>query len=232
MSITKAPLYEQVARLGKALSSPKRLELIELLCQGEKTVEVLADQAGIGVKLTSAHLKELRQARLVDTRKDGKHVHYRLASPGVAALWVSLRSAAHERLVELQVALATLVREVPPLHDMDRKALWRAARAGEVIVIDVRPTEEYDAAHLPHARSLPLAELRRRLNELSPQQPVVAYCRGPFCLFARDAVALLRQHGFQAEVLSDGVAEWRAQGLPIATTANGRSARPPAPRMP
>lgn len=215
MNADKAPLYEQVARIGKALSSPKRLELIELLCQGEKSVEVLAEQAGIGVKLVSAHLKELRQAHLVHTRKDGKYVLYRLAAPDVADLWVSLRTTAQHHLAELQVALASLLRNDHPLQDMDRAALLRASRAGDVVVLDVRPAEEFSAGHLPHARSLPLAELKRRLHELNPEQPIVAYCRGPFCLLARDAVALLRRQGFQAHVLHDGVAEWRAHGLPV-----------------
>ncbi|EYS86907.1 ArsR family transcriptional regulator [Cupriavidus sp. SK-4] len=211
----KNHLYEQVARIGKAVASPKRLELIELLCQGEKTVEVLADQAAISVKLASAHLKELREARLAETRKDGKYVVYRLASTGVADLWVTLRSAAEERLVELQVALATIVEHGDDLKGFDRSAILRKARAGEVLVLDVRPADEFTAAHLPHARSLPLGELKKRLAEIPKDMPVVAYCRGPFCLMAKDAVELLRSNGYYAFHLTDGVAEWRAHGLPI-----------------
>jgi rhodanese-related sulfurtransferase len=219
MRPVKDHLYAQVARIGKALSSPKRLELIELLCQGEKPVELLAEQADLSVKLASAHLKELRLARLVDTRKEGKYVHYRLAAPSVASLWVALRGEAEERLVELQVALAGLVRHEADLQGMDRKTILKAARQGEVLMLDVRPADEFAVAHLPHARSMPLAELKKRLGELPKDLPVVAYCRGPFCLFAQDAVALLRRHGYQAHHLSDGVAEWRARGLPVATGA-------------
>ena len=215
MSQIKDFLYEQVARIGKAVASPKRLQLIELLCQGEKSVEVLAAQAEISVKLASAHLKELRLARLVETRKEGKYVLYRLASPSVAELWVTLRSEAEERLVELQVALANIVEHREELKGFDRRALLKKAAAGEVLVLDVRPADEFATAHLPHARSLPIDELKKRLSELPKDTPVVAYCRGPFCLMAKDAVALLRQRGFRAFHLSDGVAEWRALGLPI-----------------
>lgn len=215
MRETKTLLYEQVARIGKAVASPKRLELIELLCQGEKAVELLATQADISVKLASAHLRELRLARLVETRKDGKYVLYRLASTGVADLWVSLRAAAEDRLVELQVALAQLAEQGDPLQGLDRAALLGKAARGEVLVLDVRPADEFAEGHLPHARSLPVAELKKRLAELPQGTPVVAYCRGPFCLMARDAVALLRQRGYRAQHLRDGVAEWRARGLPI-----------------
>ena len=211
----KNHLYEQVARIGKAVASPKRLELIELLCQGEKTVEALAAQAEISVKLTSAHLKELRLARLAETRKDGKYVLYRLASTSVADLWVSLRTEAEERLVELQVALASIVDHGDDLEGFDRAAILKKAKAGEVLVLDVRPEDEFAAAHLPHARSLPVDELRKRLAEIPKGVPVVAYCRGPFCLMAKDAVELLRKKGYRAFHLTDGVAEWRAHGLPI-----------------
>lgn len=214
MTPGKNHLYEQVARVGKALASPKRLELIDLLCQGEKPVEALAAEAGISLKLASAHLRELRLAQLVETRKDGKYVQYRLAGPGVADLWVKLRSEAEERLVELQLALASLA-EQDGLEELDRTAILRKAKAGEVVVLDVRPGDEFASAHLPHARSLPVDELRKRLSELPKNLPVVAYCRGPFCVMARDAVELLRRKGYRAFHLSDGVAEWRARGLPI-----------------
>lgn len=148
----KDHLYEQVARIGKVLASPKRLELIELLCQGEKTVEVLAAQAEISVKLASAHLKEMRLARLALTRKEGKYVVYRLASTGVADLWVSLRAEAEERLVELQMALASLVAHDDGLEGLDRAAILKKAKTGEVLVLDVRPEEEFATAHLPYAR--------------------------------------------------------------------------------
>lgn len=208
-------LYEQVSRIGKALASPKRLELIELLCQCEKSVETLAREADISVKLTSAHLKTLREARFVEARKDGKRVHYRLADTSIADLWVTLRGVAEERLVDLQMALRTLLVAGTVLESVDRAAILRRASEGETIVIDVRPEVEYVAGHLPYARSLPLAELKKRLQQLPKDKPVVAYCRGPFCMMAKDAVVLLKKHGYRASRLEDGIAEWRARGLPI-----------------
>ena len=215
MGDMKNLLYEQVSRLSKALASPKRLELIELLCQCEKSVETLARETGMSVKLASAHLRALRAGQLVETRKDGKYVLYRLADPSVADRWVSLRSVAEERLVDLQMALRSLLEARAALVGIDRKAILRQAQHGEVIVIDVRPEEEFAAGHLPFARSLPLAELKKRLKQLPKDKPVVAYCRGPFCLMAQDAVALLQKQGYRAQHLEDGVAEWRARGLPI-----------------
>jgi rhodanese-related sulfurtransferase/DNA-binding transcriptional ArsR family regulator len=215
MREVKDRLYEQVSRIGKALASPKRLELVELLCQGEKTVEALAQQADISVKLASAHLKELRAARLVSSRKDGRYVIYRLSDPGVAELWVSLRAAAEERLVELQMALRSLVTAGTELVGVDRNVILKQAREGAVVVIDVRPGEEFEAGHLPYARSLPLSELKKRLKELPKDKPLVAYCRGPFCMMANEAVALLLKQGYWAFKLDDGVAEWRAKGLPV-----------------
>ena len=208
-------LYEQVARVGKALSSAKRLELIEVLGQGEKSVEELARAAEISVKLASAHLKALRGARLVEPRRAGKRVHYRLADPAVAELWVALRSLAEEQLVELQVAMRELVSHPAELHPVRGRELLAQAKRGEVLVIDVRPEAEFRAAHLPFARSLPVGELKSRLGELPRGKPVVAYCRGPFCLMAKDAVALLQKNRIKAARLEDGVAEWRARGLPL-----------------
>jgi len=204
----KDMLYEQVARVGKVLSSPKRLELIELLCQGEKTVETLAQEAEISLKLASAHLRELRSASLVETERDGKHIRYRLASPAVAELWVHVHSLAEARLTELQQALRNLAGEAHSLSASDRDSLLKAARKGEVVVLDVRPAAEYLTAHLPYARSIPISELRQRLAELPRDRDIVAYCRGPYCLMAHDAVALLKQQGYSAVHMKDGVAEW------------------------
>ena len=217
MRQVKNALYEQVARLAKALASPKRLELLELLCQGEKPVESLAALADISVKLASAHLRELRLACLVETRKDGKYVLYRLASTGVADLWVLLREQAEERLAELRAVVASVVEHPAQLQGMDRRAILARAAAGEVVILDVRPPDEYEAGHLPHALSLPVRELKKRLGELPKDVPVVAYCRGPFCFMAQDAVKLLRSRGYQALHLADGVAAWRARGLPVET---------------
>lgn len=201
-------LYEQVARVGKVFSSPKRLELIELLCQGEKTVETLAREASISVKLTSSHLRELRMAHLVETERQGKNIYYRLADRSVADLWVQVHTLAEERLIELQLALQKIATQPDDLVPSDRDGLMKAARKGEVVVLDVRPTEEYLSAHLPFARSIPLEELRQRLSELPKDRSIVAYCRGPYCLMAADAVALLRQEGYSAIHLREGVAEW------------------------
>jgi rhodanese-related sulfurtransferase len=211
----KDVLFEQVARLARAVGSPKRLELIELLCQSEKSVEELARQAQISVKLASAHLKHLKATRLVDSRRDGKYMLYRLADESVATLWVDLRALAEERMLELQLGLRELAAAGGSLEQLDRKTVLRKARKGEIFVIDVRPAEEYQAAHLPYARSLPLAELRRRLHEVPKSRPVVAYCRGPFCVMAGKAVALLRKQGYRALRFEDGVAEWRRNGLPV-----------------
>jgi rhodanese-related sulfurtransferase len=197
----KDGFYAQVARIGKAVCSPKRLELLELLCQDEKPVETLAKQASISVKLASAHLKELRLAHLVETRKDGKSVYYRLASEAVADFWVAIRALAEDRLLELRVALSGLSEHAHELQPMSREELLRPS--------------EFEAGHLPHARSMPLEELKKRLADLPRDKPVVAYCRGPFCLMAVEAVDLLRQEGFTALRLEDGVAEWRAHGLPV-----------------
>lgn len=205
-------LYEQVARIGKVFSSPKRLELIELLCQGEKTVEMLANEASIGVKLASAHLRELRMAHLVQTERQGKNIYYRLADKAVADLWVQIHTLAEERLIELQLALQKIATQPNDLVPSDRESLLKAARKGEVVVLDVRPSEEYLNAHLPFARSIPLEELRQRLGELPKDRAIVAYCRGPYCLLAVDAVALLQQEGYSAVHLREGVAEWAVTG--------------------
>lgn len=211
----KDVLYAQVARIGKAASSPKRLELIELLAQGEKPVERLAAEAGISLKLASAHLKELRQANLVESRKEGKNVYYRLTGEAVADFWVALRSLAEDRLLELRAALAKLSEHVHELTPMSREEILELAKRGEVVVLDVRPETEFAAGHLPYAQSMPVSEVQKRLAELPRDKPVVAYCRGPFCLMAKEAVELLKKEGFKAIRLEDGVAEWRARGLPV-----------------
>jgi len=205
----KDHLYEQVARIGKVFSSPKRLELIELLCQGEKSVETLAREASLSVKLASSHLRELRMAQLVETERQGKNICYRLVDKSVADLWVQIHTLAEERLIELQLALQKIATKSEELVANDRASLMKAARRGEVVVLDVRPAEEYLAAHIPFARSIPLEELRQRLDELPKDRSIVAYCRGPYCLMAVDAVALLKLEGYSAIHLRDGVAEWK-----------------------
>ena len=211
----KNVLYELVARIAKAVASPKRLELLELLCQAPKSVETLAREADITVNLASAHLRELRVSRLVETERQGKNVIYRLASPDIARFWVALRVLAEDRLFELQEAMRQLGTSDGAWRGENRDALLRKARKGEVVVLDVRPRNEYDQQHLPFARSLPLAELRARLSELPKGKPIVAYCRGPFCLMSDEAVKLLAKRGFRVSKLADGVSEWLAAGLPL-----------------
>ncbi|MGE0674757.1 MAG: ArsR/SmtB family transcription factor [Methylibium sp.] len=208
-------LYEQVARVGKALASPKRLEILEMLAQGEKAVETVAAEVAIDVKLASAHLKALKEARLVQVRRDGKRMIYRLSGHDVAQLGVTLREVAEEHLVELRLALQQMMAEPDRLAQVGRKELLAQARRGEVVVLDVRPPEEFDTAHLPYARSVPLSELAHRLAELPRDVEIVAYCRGPFCLMSDEAVKLLRAHGYRARKTFDGVSEWQAAGLPV-----------------
>lgn len=211
-------LYEQVARVGKALSSPKRLEILEMLAQGEKAVETISTEVAIDNKLASAHLKALKEARLVQTRREGKRIFYSLTGSDVAQLGVTLRQVAEEHLVELRMALQQMMSEPDRMVSVGRKELMAQAKRGEVIVLDVRPQSEYDTAHLPHARSLPLPELAQRLAELARDVEIVAYCRGPFCLMSDEAVKLLQAQGYRARKTFDGVSEWRAAGLPIEKT--------------
>ena len=209
-------LYEQVSRVGKALSSPKRLEILEMLAQGEKAVETITAEVGIDNKLASAHLKALKEARLVQTRRDGKRIYYKLSGNDVAQLGVVLRQVAEEHLVELQMAVQKMVADPDHMVSVGRKELMAQAKRGEVIVLDVRPQNEFDTAHLPHARSMPLSELAQRIAELPRDVDIVAYCRGPFCLMSDEAVKLLQASGLRARKTSDGISEWRAAGLPLA----------------
>lgn len=212
---TNRVLYEQVARIGKAMSSPKRLELLELLAQGEKTVETLAAELAIDLRLASAHLKALKEARLVASRRDGRFVIHRLTGDDVARLCVSLREVAEAHLLELREALGQMQADPAQLSGIDRETLLEQARRGEIVVIDVRPPDEFAAAHLPFARSMPLAELESRLAELPLDREIVAYCRGPFCLLSDEAVRVLGARGYRVRKISDGVSEWQAAGMPL-----------------
>lgn len=212
----KDALYEQVARVGRALASPKRLEILEMLAQGEKAVDAVAREVAIDVKLASAHLRALKAAQLVQSRRDGKRILYRTSGPDVPQLCVSMRHVAEEHVVELQLALRRMMADPGRLVQVDRRELLAQAKRGDVIVLDVRPAEEFAAAHLPYARSLPLSELGHRLAELPRDLAIVAYCRGPFCLMSDEAVKLLREHGFRARKTPDGVTDWAAAGMPLA----------------
>jgi rhodanese-related sulfurtransferase/DNA-binding transcriptional ArsR family regulator len=209
------PLFQQLARIGHALGSGPRLALLDLLRQAPRTVESLAQEAGLSLANASQHLRVLRQARLVEAEKRGIFVTYRVADQAVDDFYGALRGLAESRLAEVQLIARAFVQKRGSLEAIDRQRLLQRVRAGEVTVLDVRPAEEYRAAHIKGAVSVPLRELASRLSGLPKERDVVAYCRGPYCVLAPEAVALLRSRGFRAVVLGDGVAEWRAQGLPV-----------------
>lgn len=215
----KETVYEQLAAVGKALASPRRLELLDLLAQGERGVEALAAAAGLGMTNTSAHLQVLARARLVATRKRGTRVLYRLADDQVAAFLATLRGLAHDRLPGIDHALRTLVASTEDPEPVTRAQLAERLARNEVVVVDVRPPEEYAAGHIPGARSVPLPQLETALAGLPRDAEIVACCRGPYCVLAPQAVRLLRAHGFAARRLEDGLPEWRLAGLPVATAA-------------
>jgi rhodanese-related sulfurtransferase len=212
----KDAIYDQFARIGKAVSSPKRLELLDLLCQGERTVEALAVEAELSIANTSQHLQVLRAARLVESSKEGLYVTYRIADPAVGEFVRSIRVLAEKQLAEVERISRRFFERRRDLEPIDRDALVKRVRKGEVIVLDVRPSEEYQAGHIPGALSIPIHELKRRLSELPKSQDIVAYCRGPYCVFSDQAVELLRAKGFQAVRLDEGILDWRARGLPVA----------------
>jgi rhodanese-related sulfurtransferase/DNA-binding transcriptional ArsR family regulator len=213
----KDEIYEQVARISKAASAPKRLELLDLLAQGPRTVEALARLANITTGNASQHLKILRAARLVDASKHGLYVEYRLADEAVAHFFVALRSLATSRLAEIELMTREFLERRGELEVVPGDELVRRVRGGEVTVLDVRPVEEYASGHIPGARSIPVAELSERLKELPKDREIVAYCRGPYCVMAVEAVELLRQKGYRAHRMEQGVADWRARGWRVAT---------------
>lgn len=212
----KNAIYEQFARIGKAVSSPNRLELLDLLCQSECTVETLASETGMSVANTSQHLHVLRAARLVEAEKEGVYVKYCLTDEGVSEFFRNVRLLAEKRLAEISQITRQFLEGREGLEPVDRESLLERVREGEVTVLDVRPAEEHRAGHIPGAISIPLKELEDRLCELPKDQEIVAYCRGPYCVLAIQAVEMLRARGFQAVRLEDGVVDWRARGLPVA----------------
>jgi rhodanese-related sulfurtransferase len=210
----KNALFDQFARVGKALGSGKRLELLDLLAQGERTVDSLARAAELGVTTASAHLQTLKRAKLVTTRRDGTKIYYRLAGGDVAALFALMRSVAGEHLPDVEAARAAYLGA--GIEEVTREELLRCVQSGQATVIDVRPVEEYAAGHIPGAVSIPLEELAQRLAELPIDQEIVAYCRGAYCVLAHDAVRLLTAQGRPARKLADGMLEWRLADLPVA----------------
>ena len=222
----KDAIYEQFARLGKAVSAPKRLELLDLLCQGPRTVDGLAEQAAISVANASQHLQVLRAARLVEAEKQGLHVEYRLADDEVCRFFLALRTLGQSRLAEVQQVTRNYFEERGTMEPVVGDELLRRVRSGEVTVLDVRPAVEFAAGHLPGALSIPVAELPARLQEIPPDRDVVAYCRGPGCVMAVEAVELLREQGFTAHRMEQGVMDWRARGWRV--VADQRAGRPGA----
>ena len=218
----KTAVYEQIARIGRATASPGRLEILDLLSQGPRTVEALATQIGQSVANTSHHLQVLRAARLVETEKAGTYVTYRLADLQIADFVLQLRTLARARLAELERVTHDYLERRGAMEAVDDDELLRRVRSGAVTVIDVRPEEEYEAGHIPKAISVPLVDLKKRLRELPKSRDIVAYCRGPYCVMALDAVAFLREKGFRAHRMEHGVVEWRARGGRVAVGAAPR----------
>jgi rhodanese-related sulfurtransferase/DNA-binding transcriptional ArsR family regulator len=214
----KDGVYTQLSRIGKALASPRRLELLDLLCQGPRTVEALAQQVAVSVANASQHLQILRAARLIDAEKKGLYVEYRLADEQVSHFFHSLRGLAESRLTEIEHVARDYFTARGEMEPVKGDELLRRVRAGEVTVLDVRPEVEYRAGHIPGALSMPVTELKQRLSELPTDREIVAYCRGPYCVMAMEAVALLRKKGFKAHRMEHGVIEWRARGWRVETT--------------
>lgn len=212
----KLRIYEQFARIGKALAAPGRLELIDLLVQGERPVDALAKEAQMSIANASQHLQVLLAAHLVDTRREAQRIYYRLASPAVIELWLALRRTAENQLAELPAVARQYLGEADALEPIGRDELARRIEAGTVVLIDVRPREEYEQGHIAGAVSVPLDALQTWARQDAPRRKqIVAYCRGPYCAYAVQAVAELKRRGLRASRATDGVAEWRAAGYPI-----------------
>lgn len=211
----KQQLYVQFAAMAKALGHAHRLEILELLAQGERSVESLAERAGLTVGNASQHLRLMRQAGLLVSRRDGKRIFYRLSDPAVLDLTAALHRLAERNLSEVKSVLAGYFNQRDAMEPVSRKELSRRMRDGLVTVLDVRPPDEFAAGHLPNAINIPLRDLTRRVSRLPKKQQVVAYCRGPYCVLAFEAVAMLRSRGFEARRLEDGYPQWQAAGLPV-----------------
>ncbi len=217
----KQALYEQFAEIAKGLGHGHRLEILELLAQGELSVEALAERAGLTLANASQHLRLMRRNGLLASRRDGKHILYALSDPAVLDLVIALRRVGERNLAEVRDVIGGYFRARDALEPVSRKELARRLADGLVTVLDVRPADEYAAGHLPRAVNIPLRELHKRLRELPRSRAVVAYCRGPYCVLAFEAVALLRRRGFRVHRLEDGFPEWQAAGLPVERAAPG-----------
>jgi len=217
----KDQLFEQLARVSRALASPRRLELIDLLAQGDRTVEDLAGLTGLSVANTSRHLQALRTALLVSVRREGPYAWYRLSSDGVFRVWQAVRDLGQGQFAEIDRLVKTYVKEREKLESVSAAELLGRIRRNEVVVLDVRPAQEYRAGHILSARSLPVNELEKRLSGVPKRREGVAYCRGPFCVYADEAVAKLRQRGYRARRLDVGFPDWQAAGLPVERAGEG-----------
>jgi rhodanese-related sulfurtransferase/DNA-binding transcriptional ArsR family regulator len=215
----KDRLYGQFARIGKALSSPHRLEILELLAQGERTVESLATEIGLSLANASQHLQALRQAALVESRKDGLYVSYRLADPAVIDLCTALRIVAEHRLADLERLVREHFGDRSDAEPVQMDELLKRARSANVVILDTRPATEYAAGHIVGAISVPVDDLQQRLRQLPKRKEYVAYCRGPYCVYADRAVEILRSNGRRARRLLEGFPEWRAAGFPVETSS-------------
>ena len=211
----KSDLFEVFARIGKALSSGKRLEMLEFLAQGERSVEQLAKMTGLTVANTSQHLQQLRHVGLVTARKEGLYVHYRIAGDGIVRLVATLRAVGEEHMADVDRLVKLFLDSKDSMEPVPAKELWQRVKQGLVTVLDVRPPEEYAQGHIRGAINVPLTELKKRLHHIPADQEVVAYCRGPYCLLAYEAVEVLRKKGIKARRLEDGYPEWRLRGLPV-----------------
>jgi rhodanese-related sulfurtransferase/DNA-binding transcriptional ArsR family regulator len=211
----KDQLYDQFARIGKAISNPHRLELLELLAQGERSVDDLAREAALPIANASQHLQALRRAQLVEVRRDGPYAIYRLADDRVYRLCQVLRELAEAQFADIDRLIHTFLSDRQHLEAIDAPTLLRRVQDDDVVVLDVRPESEYQAGHIPGARSIPVDELAGRLGELPPDKEVIAYCRGPYCLFSDEAVTVLRAHGIPAVRLATGLPDWRLAGYPV-----------------
>jgi len=211
----KSDLFGQFARIGKALSSGKRLEMLEFLAQGERSVEQLARMTGLAVANTSQHLQLLRQVGLVTARKEGLYVYYRVAGDGIVRLLAALRAVGEEHVADVDRLVKLFHNSKDNLEPVPAKELWQRVKQGLVTVLDVRPPEEYAQGHIRGAINVPVTELKKRLHQIPAGQEVVAYCRGPYCLLAYEAVQVLRKKGIKARRLEDGYPEWKSAGLPV-----------------
>jgi ArsR family transcriptional regulator len=211
----KLALFAQFAAVAKSIGHAHRLELLEQLAQGERSVEVLADRTGLSIANASQHLQQMRRAGIVTNRRDGKYVYYRLGDEAVLDLLAALRRIAERNVAEVERVVRSYFDERDSLEAVSREELVQRSRAGTVTILDVRPEDEFALGHLPGALNIPLRELEARLGEMDLKQEIVAYCRGPYCVLSYEAVAQLRAHGFKVRRLEDGLPEWRAAGLPV-----------------